>query len=337
MKLWFERGAWASKRGRKKIAALSAEEVGSIAVIRHAALGDMVLLRPFLFELRRFFPNASITLSLVSNYVYGAPEELVDKMHIIHGSDRRDVPRLAQFRRIRELGYHDIIFDMASTSRSQLVTLLNRARIKVGFPYRNALRHLLYDVAVLRSDFRFEADTMMDMLHVFGCDSRFPLQFDLDIKSSFPKKPYIVYFPSASTKNKCWPQASFSELIGQMASKYAEYNHVVLEGIEKWESIDEIVKPLTQFENIVEKKATSLENTLSLLKQATLLVSNDTGIRNLAIAAGTPSLGIFFTTIPYRYWPRGKQHDAVFEPDGSTPAVSKVKRKLIAMLENSSE
>ena len=78
------------------------EDVGSIAVIRHAALGDIVLLRPFLFELRRFFPNASITLSLVSNYVYGAPEELVDRVHIIHGSDQRDVPRLKQIKKINQ-------------------------------------------------------------------------------------------------------------------------------------------------------------------------------------------------------------------------------------------
>ena len=114
MKLWFERGAWASAKGRKRVAALSADNAESIALIRHAALGDMVLIRPFIFELRKFFPNATITLSLVSNYVYGAPEELVDRIHIIYGSDQRNVSKLLQYRKIKELGYHDIIFDMAS-------------------------------------------------------------------------------------------------------------------------------------------------------------------------------------------------------------------------------
>lgn len=332
MKLWFERGAWASRRGRKKVAALSPEEVGSVAVIRHAALGDMVLLRPFLFELRRFFPNASITLSLVSNYVCGIPEELVDRVHIIHGQDQRDVPRPKQFRRIKELGYHDIIFDVASTSRSRLVTLLNKAKIKVGFPYKNPLRYL-YDITVLRSDFRFEADTMMDMLHIFGCDSRHPLQFDLNIKSTSIQQPYILYFPSASTKSKCWPHTSFSELIGQMASEYKEYRHIVLEGVAEWESIEGITKPLNRLVNVEGIKAGSLETTLSLVKHARLLVSNDTGIRNLAIATNTPTMGIFFTTIPYRYWPRGDIHDAVFVANGIIPNVSKVKHKINAMLE----
>jgi ADP-heptose:LPS heptosyltransferase len=334
MKLWFERGAWASKRGRKKVAELSVTDVRSVAIIRHAALGDMVLIRPFIFELRKFFPNAKITLSVVSNYTYGVPEDLIDRLHVAYGNDQRDIPKLEQFKRIKELGYHEIIFDMASTSRSHLVTLLNKARIKVGFPYRNMLRNLLYDVAVLRSDFRFEADTIMDMLHVFGCDSRYPLQFDLEINTALQQQPYILYFPSASTKSKCWPLSSFSELIKQMAGEHAEYQHVVLEGIAEWESIKEIIEPLKTLANVKGIKAESLENTLNLVKHTKLLVSNDTGIRNLAIAADTSTLGIFFTTIPYRYWPRGDKHDAAFNADGSMPDVSKVKHKISLLLEN---
>ena len=92
MKLWFERGAWASKKGRRKAAMLRLDRVKSIAVIRHAALGDMVLVRAFLGELRRHFPNASITLSTVSNYIYGTPEDMVDRVHVIHGSDQRKAP-----------------------------------------------------------------------------------------------------------------------------------------------------------------------------------------------------------------------------------------------------
>ena len=334
MKLWFERGAWASKQGRKKVTGLSVTEVRSVAIIRHAALGDMVLVRPFIYELRKFFPKAKITLSVVSNYTYGVPEDLVDRLHVAYGSDQRGVPKLEQLKRIKGLGYHDIIFDMASTSRSHLVTLLNKARIKVGFPYRSTLRNLLYDVAVFRSDFRFEADTIMDMLHVFGCDSQYPLKFELGAESASQQQSFILYFPSASTKNKCWPLSSFTKLIKQMAEEYAEYQHVVLEGIAKWESIKEIIEPLKQLTNVKGIKAENLDNTLDLIKHAKLVVSNDTGIRNLAIAADTPTLGIFFTTIPYRYWPRGSRHDAVFNADGSMPDVGKVKHKISLLLEN---
>ncbi len=140
MRFWINKGAWASKQARRKIAVLRPQDVTSIAVIRHAALGDMVLTRPFLNELRRSFPGASLTLSVVSNYTRGIPEDLVDRVHVMYGSDRRDVPRREQVRRARTLGYHDIIFDVAATTRSFWLCVLNPARLKIGFPYRSITR-----------------------------------------------------------------------------------------------------------------------------------------------------------------------------------------------------
>ena len=67
MKFWFTKGVWASKKAREKVASISRDQVESIAVIRHGALGDMVLTRAFLVEARKAFKNAKITLSVISN------------------------------------------------------------------------------------------------------------------------------------------------------------------------------------------------------------------------------------------------------------------------------
>ncbi|MBD3797958.1 MAG: lipopolysaccharide heptosyltransferase family protein, partial [Campylobacterales bacterium] len=65
LKLNFRRGsAFASKKAREYLATISPSDVKNIAVIRHAAIGDFVVTRPFLIELRKFFPNAKITLSV---------------------------------------------------------------------------------------------------------------------------------------------------------------------------------------------------------------------------------------------------------------------------------
>ncbi len=337
MKLWFERGAWASNKARQKIAALKPQEIKSIAVVRHAALGDMVLLRAFIVELRRHFPAASITLSLVSNYTYGAPRDMVDRVHTVYGSDQRSVSRREQIKRMKELGYHDLLFDLAATSRSFWLCLLNPAGFKIGFPYRAMQRHLIYDAAVLRSDFRFEADTMLDMLHLLGCATRYPPDFSLTEEPLQREKPCIVYFPSASTAEKCWPADHFSRLLGELAVMYPQHEHLVLEGVAEWESIEEIIAPHRNKPNVSEMKATDLHSTISLLKGADLLICNDTGIRNLAIAANTPTVGIFFCTIPYRYWPRYGRHAAVFEYDGSIPPVQKVLASVKAILHREDE
>ncbi len=332
MKLWFERGAWASRLGRRKIAALRPETVRKIAVIRHAALGDMVLVRPFLRELRRHFPDASLTLSVVSNYMYGIPEELIDRLHVIPGSDQRQVPRREQLRQIRALGYHDLLFDQAATTRSHWVSLLNPAAVKIGFPYRSLPRRLIYDAAVLRSDFRFEAETLLDMLHLLGYASHWPLDYDLPGEPLQRDNPYLVYFPSASTPDKCWPQQRFAELIGHLADKLPGHDHLVLEGLADWENIETIMVANPHHRNVIPLGASSLEDTISLLKGAALLVSNDTGIRNLAIAAGTPTVGIFFNTVPFRYWPRDRRHQAVFEADGGPPGIDAVETTVLDLM-----
>lgn len=72
--LWFEKGAYASKAARQYLNDhFNPLAVKKTAVIRHAALGDQVIVRPFLVEARKFFPNAEITLVTVSNYLYGTP------------------------------------------------------------------------------------------------------------------------------------------------------------------------------------------------------------------------------------------------------------------------
>lgn len=324
LKLWFERGAWAAQSAANKIGAIEPEKVNSIAVIRHAAFGDMVLIRAFLLELRKHFPNAKITLSIVSNYRFCVPEDLVDRVHTAYGSDRRDISLREQIRQLRALGYHDLIFDLASTSRSAWLCLLNPAKFKLGFPYHHLQRILLYDAAVLRSDLKFELETMLEMLNLIGVKTDWPPRFDLPGEAMIRERPYLVYFTSASTTGKCWSADRFSSLIAQLADEYAEYEHIVLEGVADWESIDAVMASLKNRKNVTAMKAGSLEESIALFKGSLLLVSNDTGTRNLAIATETPTVGIFFSTVPYRYWPRYGYHEVVFNPDGSQPDVDAV-------------
>ena len=330
MRFWFGNGGWASKKARQKIQQIKPDEVRSIAVIRHAALGDMVLTRPFLLELRQHFPNAKITLSLVSNYQRGAPEDLVDRIHVAYGNDRREVAKKEQLRRARELGPQDLLFDLAATSRSFWLCALTKARLKIGFPYHRIQQYLLYDMTVPRSDMRFEAEAMLDMLNALGLKTAFPLQFDLPGEVEKTEQDYIVYFTSASAPHKCWPDDHFAALIGQLATQSSEFQHYILEGVGDNESVKHLVEMIGERKNVAAKQIDTVEETIAFIKGAKLVVSNDTGIRHLAIAAGVPSLGLFFATdpfvsTPFRYWPRFDRHEIAIMHDGRWPDVSGVK------------
>jgi len=324
MKLWLEKGGWASSRARSAVGQKRPEEIRSIAVIRHAALGDQVLTRPFLLEARRFFPNASITLSLIDSYRYGAPTDLVDRVHVAAGRGQPQLALRAQIAKARELGPHDILFDFAATTRSYWLCALTRAWLKIGFPYRHRLGRMLYDITILRSDFRFEAEILLDALNLLGCKTESPVRYGLPEPPAQRNRPYIVYFPGASTTTKQWPAENFVQLIARIAQAYPGIEHLVLEGIAPLDSVRPIVGPLQGLANVSAQGTRELPEAVSLLKGALLVVSNDTGIRNLAIAAETPTVGIFFSTVPFRYWPRAESHDVVFTPDGTVPGVTEV-------------
>lgn len=327
MKLWFERGAWASARGKRIATELQPEAVQRVAVVRHAALGDMVLVRPFLKEARRFFPNAEIILSLVSHYTYGAPTDLADTVHVLHGHDQRQVGLKARLARAKDLGPVDVLFDLADTTRSRQLCLASQAKLKIGFPYRWYLRNLLFDAAVLRSDFQFEAVTMLEALMLLGANPSLPPDFAWPASLSQAqeaRKPRVIYFPFASVGSKCWPTASFYTLIEQAARRWPGYEHVVLAGVGEHEQTSAYAMLAANYTNVRLQPSMGLDQTMAFIAQSSLVVSNDTGVRNLAIALSTPTLGIFFSTVPYRYWPRYGSHEAVFRADGSQPTPDEV-------------
>ena len=334
MKFWFSKGVWASKKARKVIKNLTRDQIRSIAVIRHAALGDMVLTRAFLVEARKAFPNAKITLSIVSNYTRGCPEDLVDRIHVAHGRGE-SASSWDKIKRIKELGAHDLIFDLATTNKSLKTCLLNKATLKIGFPYRMLQARLVYDVATCRSDLNFEVNDMLNQLHIFGVKTAYPHQYKMPGVALKREQPYIIYFSGASTIDKCWPAPDFTALIRRMSGEYPQHDHLVLDGIQEWEKeyVRDILAPLKDHNNTGSIQADTIDDTTALIKGADLVVANDTGIRHVAIVSNTPSVGIFFGD-PYRYWPRYSIHEVALPEVDGPPEVDEVYAMCVKVMNN---
>lgn len=328
IKLWFERGAWASSRARRYFSRISAHEIRRVGVVRHAALGDMVLVRPFLTELKRCFPNAEIVLSVVSNYMEGIPYDLVDTIHVIPGNHVKGGSFLSRVKTAREIGKLDILFDLADTTRSRYICLFASAKIRIGMSYSPYLSRLLHDAAVWRSDFVFEADNMLHTLMLLGSKPLDPMTFCWERPSvvSLSQEPCILYFPFASTPRKMWAIEHWINLIQHSCQLWPSYRHVVLSGSQAWEKAADVFNdrfwPYPA--NLELAESCSLDHLIQRIQESFLLISNDTGVRNLAIALDTSTIGVFFSTVPYRYWPRGGRHLTAFRAEGDAPSVEEV-------------
>lgn len=324
---WFEKGAYINNKAKHFLKnEFDPLKIRKIAVIRHAAFGDQVITRPFLIEARRFFPNAKITLCAVSDYLYALPDDLVDQVHITYGKNQKNkINFLEKIRNLRELPEQDIIFDLASTNRSFWLSLLTSAKLKIGFPYKTLPFIVLYHAMIFRSDFVAEIDTQLHMLKLLGCNPTYPPNFGYpsNITSKNIKNPFILYFNGASQESKSYPIEKQIELIEKSINAYPNFKHIFLEGLNQREKANE-AKTLKKYKNFSIQPSLELGQLTQLIAEATLVISTDTGIRNLAIATHTPTVGIFYSTVPFRYTPQYENHVIVMNADGSQPTPDQI-------------
>lgn len=337
MKLNFRRGsAFASKKAKEYLATVTPNDVKSITVIRHAAIGDFMNIRPFLVELRIFFPNAKITLSVNKSAMYGMPEDLIDDVHIMDKDDPNDrSKKTGLFHRIKQakqLPPQDIIFDLTDSTMTLLLTIFSKAKLKIGYPYR-VIRRWFYDIATLRSDFVIEAHSVLHMLNLLGSHVTNPTNYGFKEKYTKNENKQIIYFAGAAEAPKCWEKDKFISLIKKLSNQYPNYKHIILQGIREDEKFLDIYEPFKNKENVLLQEVLELDKALQFLSNSRCLISNDTGIRNMAIAVDTPTVGVFFYTGAFRYWPRDDRHDCVFNLDYTSPKIEEVYNSSVTLMD----
>ncbi|MGY2575667.1 glycosyltransferase family 9 protein [Vibrio sp. C8] len=332
---WNDDGVYISKKAQKYLNEFHPNDVNRVTVIRQAALGDMIVTRPFMIEVRKFFPNAHITLSTTSDSLLGAPVDLADSVHIVPGKDRRKESLVSRFKEMASLPPQDIIFDLVCTNRSSYVTLLTQAKLKVSYPHRDHQARLLYDVTLKRSSFSCEAEIMLQMLMFFGHRPSLPLEFGLPDNRQIrdTESPYVAFFTGSAAPSKCYPMEQYKEVIRRLATRYPHLKFVLLEGVKPEESHDSWNGVFESHSNVTYQQRMPIDDVVEFLAKATLVISNDTGIRNAAIATHTPTLGLFIGTVPFRYLPSYESHYIVYNPDKSIASVEQVEAEAIRAID----
>ena len=201
---------------------------------------------------------------------------------------------------------------------------------KFGF----LLTHPIKDVRHLGE--KHEAEYCMDVLKAIGVQND-----DLDIfvpaqkeaewvgkhwmqENNLKTSEFIVIHPGASDPAKCWPAANFALLMDRLAERYAL--KIVLIGAAQTVSMAEDIlrqaRRHSQFLNLTGK--TSLAQTVSLLRRARLLISNDSGPVHVAAGVGTSVISLFLRDQPginaERWKPLGaKSFILQFKPAAGQP------------------
>ena len=279
-----------------------------IAVIKTAAVGDTIILSAMLDEIRYSYPHAQVTVICAKNnsaMVKALP--YIGKVEVFAMKNP-----LQSLKRVRSLGHFDLVLDFGPWPRiNAIITWVINADYKVGFKRKNMYRHYVYDVKVEHSDKVHEIENYRNILRGSGITLH-GIEPDLHtlITHVCECNKYVVLhmLPGGSrSTQKCWPKKNWYELSKRLNDRHGY--KILFSGSNKDKPyIDTLVEELKQCgigaENIAGKY--SLVNMATVLGNASLVVSVDTGIMHYAAAVGAKLIVLQGPTSPLRWGPLSK-------------------------------
>lgn len=204
----------------------------------------------------------------------------------------------------------EVFFDLEIYSHfSSIITTLSLARNRLGFYLRSGNYRLGIYTHMMFYNIKSPVSlTYLQMARLLGCNEPvtdlFPLVPNNDIPvNEIPATPYIVININASDLRieRRWPASYFSGLIERITEN--DNRKIILIGnrIEK-PYVENFYNSLKQKEQIVNLAGkTSLNSLLSILKNADLLITNDTGPMHLAFALRCKVIALFGPCSPSQY------------------------------------
>lgn len=280
-----------------------------IAFFRLSALGDVVLAVPAIRAIQKTWPGCIITW-ITSSAVYPILQGLEGVEFIVIDKPRRIADYMSLRKQFKAMEF-DILIAAQASFRANLIFPLIKAKRKIGFDPRRGreLHSLFVDEQIPYRDEHL-AEGFMNFARVIGADvpaSRAEYVWNLPVdrdalhwaaQQRHDGRPLIAVNPAASKAERTWPVVRYIELINQLTEKYE--CDVVLTGGPAGNEVsmaEEIRAGVTgNVHNLVGK--TSFAKMTALMAEVDCLIAPDTGPVHIAVAMGTPVIGLYAVARP---------------------------------------
>ena len=303
-----------------------------ILVVRTDRLGDVILTLPMLPLLRAWFPGAYLAM-LVSRYpaeiVQGNPH--LDEI-LLYDRDGSQVS-FAELLRALRLRAFDTAFVVHPTPRLAWMVYRAGIRYRVGTgyrPYSFLFNRRVYDH---RKDARYhELEYNLRLLRAVkpeftggGVTPQFDIRLDPAARERVTAllKPgaanggrhLVVVHPGSGGSARDWPQAQFEQLAARLAA--LPRVRVCVTGGPAEAALAKQVAAAAGAGTLVFPGTLTLKELAALLDAAALMVGNSSGPIHLAVALGTPVVGLYpqHIAMSARRWGPYTEKKRVLEPD----------------------
>jgi len=293
-----------------------------ILLVRLSALGDIVHALPVLSALRRALPQASIDWLVEENYAA--------ILSIASGLRRRIIVRATRSFQSDDalsfggaVGYvqavahlraehYDAAIDLQGLIKSAMWARLSGAARVIGFDaahLREPQAAALYTETVTPLDASHVIRKNLSMLQALNTAStaiEMPLTPNASVETlaaidaAGGPRSFVVINPGAAWPNKRWPPDRFGALAAALQQRTG-LRSLVTWGPSERDLADSVVTASSGAAMLA--PPTSVEDLAGLMRDASLVVSGDTGPLHIGAAMGAPLVGLYGPTWPERNGP----------------------------------
>lgn len=280
----------------------------SILIVRLGALGDVVHAMPVVAAVQAAWPGARIGWAVRTAYAgLVARVRGVTDVHVVRR--RLDLEAVSAMRRV---GY-DVCLDLQGLMQSAAYARASGARRVIGFS-RALAREPLAVLAYGETGGTPGGHVItrnLSLLARLGLVATAP-RIDIDVPASDvvrsarallddPAAPFALLNPGAGWPNKQWPAERFGQLADRLRADHG-LRSLVVWGPGEATLAAAVARASTDGAAVMAPEAGILD-LLALAQAARVLVAGDTGPLHLAVAVGTPVVGLFGPTPPARNGP----------------------------------
>jgi len=279
-------------------------------IVRLSSLGDIVHTLPAVAAVRESFPDARIDW-LVERKWSGLVEACSDVTSCI-ALERGSWSGLRQCLAALRRAQYTCAIDFQGLYKSALLAALSGASRCIGFD-RAAAREggaaVLYSHRVLppRAHVIEQNLALAEAAGARITPARFPLQVPEEAEEKTARwleehqvREFFVVSPGGGWRSKCWPAERYGELCLALKRRSA-WCGVVNYGPGEEALAEGVVRAAGNSEPLL--YSSELPQLMALLRRAKCVVAGDTGPLHLAVALGTPVVGLYGPTDPQRNGP----------------------------------
>jgi len=277
------------------------KEIKKILIIRFSSIGDIVLCSPIIRCTKAKFPNAEIHFITKKQYaeIINANPDISKCISI----DKDINPHLSSLKKES----YDLIIDLHKNLRSR--RLRSKLRVKTySFKKLNVKKWLLTNFKINNLPKKHIVDRYFDGLKKLGVlNDNKGLDYFIpnDTTNPLANKKYTAFAIGAKYYTKRMPVEILREIITETHSDV-----VLLGGETDIETSKEIIKLLPNKKIINYCGKLSLSESAAIIKDASIVVSNDTGLMHIAAAFSKRIVSVWGNTVPdfgmYPYLPELK-------------------------------